>query len=636
MFLFLVLLIARLAAADWLDESMDNDTSSAVECGEEEWSCRAPALSTDSAPALSSAPSCIPLSWVCDNRADCQDGSDEGVCSHTCLAQELACGNGLCVHRGWRCDGEDDCGDGSDEAGCGPAECGAGELACAGGSQCVLTSHVCDGDRDCRDGGDEINCGSRLANRTVPCGPTEFSCAELPFCVAADWVCDGERDCPDGSDEAVSVCGEAPARLPLPAAPDPAVTASRAGECGAWPPACSQVCQSGPAGDPRCSCVRGYKPDPVDATRCKAGEGHPSLLFAHKTDIRKLSLDRPSITAIVNNTRSACAVDFHFKTGMVFWSDVREERIYRAPIDSGYPDQALLTQAVVTADGLAVDWVYSHLYWTDAGADTISVSELSGSGRCEVVRGGLAEPRAVALHPGAGLLFWTDWGGPGSVERAGMDGSDRQQILTGLRWPNGLTVDLVLDRLYWVDAKLHTLGCSGLDGGEVRTVLSSPHYLAHPFSVAVFADTVYWTEWDTHAIYQADKFTGANVSLVTSTDSVHLPMVVQVYHPYRQPDYPNLCLPFNGHCSHLCVPRPLQATACLCPVGLELQADNRTCSTRGEAGGGEESGVEKTDSTRQPAYRTSVQAPVVNSLASHGTKNNQTKPDQTKPSPTKP
>ena len=72
MFLFLVLLIARLAAADWLDESMDNDTSSAVECGEEEWSCRAPALSTDSAPALSSAPSCIPLSWVCDNRADCQ------------------------------------------------------------------------------------------------------------------------------------------------------------------------------------------------------------------------------------------------------------------------------------------------------------------------------------------------------------------------------------------------------------------------------------------------------------------------------------------------------------------------------------------------------------------------------------
>ena len=27
--------------------------------------------------------------------------------------------------------------------------------------------------------------------------------------------------------------------------------------------------------------------------------------------------------------RSSCAVDFHFKTGMVLWSDVREERIYK-------------------------------------------------------------------------------------------------------------------------------------------------------------------------------------------------------------------------------------------------------------------------------------------------------------------
>lgn len=40
-----------------------------------------------------------------------------------------------------------------------------------------------------------------------------------------------------------------------------------------------------------------------DDTQCKAREGHPSLLFAHKSDIRKLSLDRPSMTAIVNNTR---------------------------------------------------------------------------------------------------------------------------------------------------------------------------------------------------------------------------------------------------------------------------------------------------------------------------------------------
>jgi hypothetical protein len=36
----------------------------------------------------------------------------------------------------------------------------------------------------------------------------------------------------------------------------------------------------------------------------RAAEGHASLLFAHKSDIRKISLDRKGDTVtIVNNTR---------------------------------------------------------------------------------------------------------------------------------------------------------------------------------------------------------------------------------------------------------------------------------------------------------------------------------------------
>ena len=61
-----------------------------------------------------------------------------------------------------------------------------------------------------------------------------------------------------------------------------------------------------------------------------------------------------------------------------------------------------MSHGVVTADGLAVDWVYSHLYWTDTGQDTISVTDLAGLSRAVLVRDSMEEPRAIALHPGKG------------------------------------------------------------------------------------------------------------------------------------------------------------------------------------------------------------------------------------------
>ena len=55
------------------------------------------------------------------------------------------------------------------------------------------------------------------------------------------------------------------------------------------------------------------------------------------------------------------------------------------------------------------------------------------------------------------------------IERAGMDGSHRSAIVTeSVRWPNGLTLDLVLDRIYWIDAKLNLIGSADLDGTNSR------------------------------------------------------------------------------------------------------------------------------------------------------------------------
>ena len=65
------------------------------------------------------------------------------------------------------------------------------------------------------------------------------------------------------------------------------------------------------------------------------------------------------------------------------------------------------------------------------------------------------------------LLFFI--GEHPKIERAGMDGSHRSAIVTeSVRWPNGLTLDLVLDRIYWIDAKLNLIGSADLDGANSR------------------------------------------------------------------------------------------------------------------------------------------------------------------------
>lgn len=48
-------------------------------------------------------------------------------------------------------------------------------------------------------------------------------------------------------------------------------------------------------------------------------------------------------------------------------------------------------------------------------------------------------------------MYWTDWGTSPKIERSGMDGSHRQAIVTyDVKWPNGITLDLVRRRIYWV------------------------------------------------------------------------------------------------------------------------------------------------------------------------------------------
>ena len=64
----------------------------------------------------------------------------------------------------------------------------------------------------------------------------------------------------------------------------------------------------------------------------------------------------------------------------------------------------VLTSPLLTADGLAADWVHSHIYWTDTATNTIAVADFKGRMRAILVKDDMEEPRAIALHPGKGYV----------------------------------------------------------------------------------------------------------------------------------------------------------------------------------------------------------------------------------------
>ena len=132
-------------------------------------------------------------------------------------------------------------------------------------------------------------------------------------------------------------------------------------------------------------------------------------------------------------------------------------------------------------------------------------------------------------------MYWSDWGEPAKIERASMDGSNREVLHdTDLRWPNGLAIDYELQRLYWVEAYYDKVEFSNVDGSRRETLLDLDSG-SYPFTITISGDQVYWAEWSSATIYRTHKeFATSVLPVLTVPHYLHTTSGIEVVHPNRQ------------------------------------------------------------------------------------------------------
>lgn len=181
-------------------------------------------------------------------------------------------------------------------------------------------------------------------------------------------------------------------------------------------------------------------------------------------------------------------------------------------------------------------------------------------------------------------MYWTEFeensGNSGTIERANLDGTQRQLILSNIGRANGLTLDYMTDHLYWTDSTTPAIDSYDLVTKRRKSLVTQN--IVYPFSITQYQDYIYWTDWNTGIIERINKTSGSGRTVIHNRlESV---TSLLVFHASRQTGT-NVCAVNNGNCSHLCIAFPggnerTSTRKCVCPTHFNLSADNETCTRK--------------------------------------------------------
>lgn len=148
-----------------------------------------------------------------------------------------------------------------------------------------------------------------------------------------------------------------------------------------------------------------------------------------------------------------------------------------------------------------------NLYFTNAfeTETLLEVLAINTTYRMILLKSQQDQPRDVAVSPKLRYLFWTDGGQAPKIERALLDGTNRTVLASeSLASPHGLTIDYTNDFLYWTDDVLDMFSRMATDGTQRQIIRYGSRYPS-PTGMAIFGNYMLWVDKKLGKLFQASK-----------------------------------------------------------------------------------------------------------------------------------
>ncbi|WAR22304.1 LRP4-like protein [Mya arenaria] len=275
-------------------------------------------------------------------------------------------------------------------------------------------------------------------------------------------------------------------------------------------------------------------------------------------------------------------IEYNHLTRKVIWGDTGDYLLQQANLDgTGYKVLVDVGMYKAHPGQVAIDYSTGNLFYTAVRTDVTGfsgVAVVTPNGiHKKIVEYG-KNPRAIALDPELGIMFWTDFGTtPAVLMRANMDGSDMVPVYDKMVWPNGIAINTKVKTVFVTDGhessnRIYACTFNGL----CSVFHEDPG--AHLMDIKLLDDYLFYSAWNKAYITRIDIHTKEVVKFAENAELGRLDAIA-VFNSSLSEPVSSSCSPNNGRadCSTLCLPNDSGYT-CACADGVSLLPDGKTCS----------------------------------------------------------